>query len=286
MQAAMRSGFFDAFDGMKLYAEWHAPEGTPRAGAVIAHGFADHGGRYAEVGRRLAAAGFAAMAFDYRGHGQAGGRRGHCDRFEEYLADLDRAHGRVKAAVGDRPIVLVAHSHGGLMALRSLTDPVRPTRFAAAVLSSPFLGVAMKVPSWKAIVGRGMSRIWPRLAMPHGIDVNHLTHDREVVGASERDRYRHGVATARWFTEMQSAQAWVEQYAARLTIPTLWLVAGADRLVDVAASRRVFEKAGGDKTMSVYDGFYHEVFNELGRETVFRDMESWLSARFPVAQPA
>ncbi|GAI84416.1 unnamed protein product, partial [marine sediment metagenome] len=34
-----------------------------------------------------------------------------------------------------------------------------------------------------------------------------------------------------------------------------------------------------DKTLKLYDGFYHEIFNEPGREQVFRDMEAWLDAR-------
>lgn len=275
----MHSGFFEAADGLQLYAEHHPPDGAPRGGALVVHGYADHCGRYAEVCRELAAAGFYALAFDYRGHGRAGGPRGHCDRFDEYLGDLDRAHALLRAEVGDRPTVLVAHSHGGLIGLRALTDPARPVRFSAAVLSSPFLGIAMKVNPVKVVLGRVMSRVYPTLAMPNGIVIEHLTHDAAILEATRKDALRHGVATARWFTEMVAAQEFVHEHAGRLPLPTLWLVAGGDRVVDAQATRQVYDRAGGDKHLEWYDGFYHEVFNEVGRERVFARLKDWLSAR-------
>jgi alpha-beta hydrolase superfamily lysophospholipase len=33
-----------------------------------------------------------------------------------------------------------------------------------------------------------------------------------------------------------------------------------------------------DKILKLYDGFYHEIFNEPKREQVFKDMETWLVA--------
>src|SRR6266545_4386016 len=111
MQARMTSGFFDAPDGVKLYAEWYPPDRPePRAGAILVHGYADHSGRYAHVARHLAARGFAVMTYDYRGHGQAGGRRGHCDHFDEFVGDFDRACDRARIVLGERPLVVLAHS--------------------------------------------------------------------------------------------------------------------------------------------------------------------------------
>jgi alpha-beta hydrolase superfamily lysophospholipase len=287
MTLAPATGFFDASDGLKLFCDWYLPAdaaATPRAVIVVAHGYGEHAGRYAQVARRLAAGGFAVMTFDTRGHGQAGGRRGHCDAFDEFLLDLDRACGQARAGVPDRPLAILGHSHGGLVTLRALAEPGRtPKGVAAAVLASPFLGLALKVPPVKAAVGRLASRLFPKLSLPNGIDPKTLSHDSRVAEAYMSDRFNHHVATARWFTEVTAAQAYVAANASHITLPTLWLVAGGDLVADSAAARRVYEAAGGDKTLRVYDGLYHELLNETDadRERVLGDLEAWLSARFP-----
>jgi alpha-beta hydrolase superfamily lysophospholipase len=280
----MSSGFFDAPDGVKLFADWYPPEGGAlRAAAVVVHGYADHGGRYAEVARRLAAGGIAAMTFDHRGHGQAAGRRGHCDRFEEFLGDLERAIGRARAVAGDRPVVVVAHSHGALVTLRMLCEPGRaPAGLAGVVMSSPYLRLKLAVNPLKIAAGRIASRVAPRLALKNELDPAFFSHDPEMVRARRRDRFCHDVATVRWFTEAVAAQQYVTAHVDRLSVPSLWLVAGDDRVVDAAHTRSVFARAGGDKTLKIYDGFFHEVFHEADRSRAFADLDEWLSRCIPV----
>src|SRR4051812_21099378 len=114
----MSSGPFVAADGARLWAHWHAQPAaaSPRGGVLIVHGYADHGGRYVELGERLVARGYATMAFDYRGHGRAGGKRGHCLRFADFLGDLDGAIAQLRGAIGDdAPLWIYSHSHGGLV---------------------------------------------------------------------------------------------------------------------------------------------------------------------------
>jgi alpha-beta hydrolase superfamily lysophospholipase len=281
-----QSRWFDAADGLKLHAAWQpAPAQRVRGGAVVVHGYADHGGRYEHVTEHLASKGFQAMAFDYRGHGKAGGQRGHCDRFDQYLGDLEAAIGAMAAEVKDGPLVIVSHSHGGLITLRWLTDPDRAPalkkRVTAAVFSSPFLGLAMKVNPIKTTLGKAASKMLPRLSMPNGIKTADLTHDQAMLAKTEADTLRHPSATARWFTEMQGAQAYVDANATRLAVPSLWLIAGADRLADAKASQRIAAKAGGEKKIVVLDGFFHEVFNEIERKRVFDELDAFLAARAP-----
>ncbi len=280
------SRYFDAADGLKLHALWQpTPEGALRGGAVVVHGYADHAGRYEHVAAHLYGLGFTTMSFDYRGHGKAGGQRGHVDRFEQYLGDLEAAIGALAKEIGDQPIMIVSHSHGGLMTLRWLTDPSRAPelkrRVRGAVLSSPFLGLAMKVNPLKTMLGKAASRVAPRLSMPNGIKTVDLTHDAEMLARTEADQLRHSVATSRWFTEMQAAQAYVEANVGRLDVPTLWVVAGDDRLADAKATQRIAARAGGDKKIVVYDGFFHEILNETERKRVFDEIDRWLAAKLP-----
>src|SRR5262245_48630969 len=113
---------FPSSGGIQLYGEYFAPAGSARALAVVMHRYAEHCGRYREVAHALVDAGIAAFSYDMRGHGQASGRRGHVDRFTEYLDDLEAATARARALAGDVPRVLVAHSNGSLIALRALSD--------------------------------------------------------------------------------------------------------------------------------------------------------------------
>jgi alpha-beta hydrolase superfamily lysophospholipase len=278
--AQAQPNFFDAPDGAKLYHKWYRAPGEPRAGVLVTHGYADHCGRYEEISGRLARQGFSVMAFDYRGHGQASGQRGHCDHFDEYLADFERACATVRKSLGDKPLVVVAHSHGAHIALRALVDPQRrPKGITLAVLSSPFLGIGMKVSPIKVALAKVASRVAPRLSMANQIDARNLSHDPHVIEAHAVDRFCHKSTTARWYTEATAAQAYVLEHVRRMVTPTLWVVAGDDRLVDVQVTRVAYARAGGNKQLKMYDGYYHEVFNELGRERVFADIESWLSSK-------
>jgi lysophospholipase len=273
---------FRGADGVDLWAEDYPTTAPARAAALIVHGYAEHGGRYVGLARHLADAGFATMTFDYRGHGRAGGMRGHCDRFTDFVGDLQRACARVVAG-GERPLVLVAASHGALIALRALVEPARfpLPGVTAAALISPFLGVKMPVPRWKLVLGRVASRFAPRLAIPHGINADDFSHDPAVAPAYRKDPLTVTKTTARWFTEATAAQELVAARAGALSIPTLWLVAGADRVVDADATRRVYATAGGAKEIRTYDGLYHELTNEVEKDRVIADLDTWLASRFP-----
>src|SRR2546429_493085 len=101
-----------------------APDGTllvydmyeaaaPRAAILALHGWADHAGRWRDVGERLCAVGYSTYVLDLRGHGRSGGRRGHLSRFSQLLGDL-QAFRRVVRLRTDRPQLLLGTSFGGL----------------------------------------------------------------------------------------------------------------------------------------------------------------------------
>jgi acylglycerol lipase len=55
------------------------------------------------------------------------------------------------------------------------------------------------------------------------------------------------------------------------------LQGSADRLVDPAGAEQLYRAAGSaDKTLKVYPGLYHEVYNEPEHEDVLHDVELWL----------
>jgi len=267
--------FFNAEDGLRLFfRRWSVAE--PRGLVVLLHGFAEHCGRYEHVAAALNAAGYSAAALDFRGHGQSGGKRAHIDAFSEYLGDVTALLGEVRHAGFEGPPVLLGHSQGGLIAARYAE--LYPDRLSALALSSPFLGLAMKVPAVKAAAGRMMSRLWPSFSMPNGLDPAWVSHDPAVVERYAADPLVSHIVTARWFTEVAQAQADTLADAGRLSLPLLVQQAGEDRLTAVDATRAFFAAAGSpQKRLEVYAGYYHEIFNEVDRDRVLGELTGWLA---------
>jgi acylglycerol lipase len=269
-------GFFAGSDGQQLYHEIWPAAGTPRATVVVVHGYGDHCGRYQNPVAALTPRGFEVFAFDYRGHGQAGGRRGHVDHFSEYLDDLDRAF-EVARGRGTRPFFLLGHSNGGLIATRWAIE--RGHDVAGLVLSSPFFGLKAKVPAVKVAMGRVASRWAPQLTMKNGLDAGDLSRDPAVGAAYLRDRFVHQVATARWFTETQTAQQRCLIDASAITLPLLAYYGDADGIADPDVTRRVCDRiASQDKTVKVFPGGYHELMNDVCKDEVLALLVSWLEA--------
>jgi alpha-beta hydrolase superfamily lysophospholipase len=248
---------------------------------VIAHGLGEHSGRYSNVIERLLSRGLSVWIPDHRGHGQSGGPRGHVLNFYQYLADL---RAMVELASRDRrgqdKCFLLGHSMGGLIAL----DFVQrfPELIDGVLVSSPALGIAVKVPVAKRISGSILSWLWPGLTMGNGLDVTKISHDPAVVRAYVDDPLVHERVSTRFFTEFVAAMEAVNRQAASIRKPILMQVAGEDHLVSANAAEQFFEKlAAPDKTLHVYEGLYHEIFNEAAdqREPVLKDLENWLAER-------
>jgi alpha-beta hydrolase superfamily lysophospholipase len=247
--------------------------------AVLIHGFGEHLLRYDEVAEVLVEGGYLVVAVDVRGHGKSDGRRGHVMAFGEFNADVDAAFDvadRVHPG-GDR--LLVGHSHGGLLALQYVIEGSGRSP-VALVVTSPFLGIAVKVPGWKAAAGRLLSRLKPDFLLPTDLDASLLSCDADVVEAYTADPLVHDKASARWFTEVQKAHAEVLRRAGEVVLPTLVMQGGDDKIVDVEATRRVAEALGAeDKKYIEYAGLRHEIFNEVERARVYDDLRSWLTER-------
>jgi len=261
------------------------PVAQPRAVVGILHGYADYGARYAQVMDAWAERGITSLAIDLRGHGRAQGRRGHCERFTDYLDDAAELAAAVRAHAPGVPAVLFGHSFGGLIAssvaITQATSGANGGGFwKALALSSPFFGVAMEVPRIKIVAGRMMSRIFPAFAQGSGLHGNQMTHDEELARAYDADPLSFKTVTARWFTETSAAQDAAIAAAPKLRMPLYVVVGAADPVVSVPRARAFFDAAGAtDKTWDAREGLFHEVLNEpsAGRQIADR-LAEWILA--------
>lgn len=276
---AQPSGSFDtlaARDGIQLHCETFAVAGA-RAGLVLVHGFAEHCGRYGRIIQALNDAGISVMAYDARGHGKSSGTRAFVSSYGEYVDDLQDIVAKATQRFGGAPFVL-GHSQGGLVTLRYLDRAANSVR--GAILSNPALTNKIQVPLWKIALAHTASKLQPKLAVPTGLSGKDVSRDPEIQREYDEDPLNCKAATARWYTEFLGAQ---QEALARpgvlRSVPTLAVLGDGDRVIDCAVSTKFFAQAtGGDLTVKMYPGFFHELLNEPkpDRERVAADIVTWL----------
>ena len=269
-------GWTRSADGTALFwRSWRAPR--PRAGVAIVHGLGEHSGRYDHVGQALAGRGYDCWAGDCRGHGLSPGPRVHVDDFGSYAEDAG-AFLDLAAAPG-RPLFLLGHSQGGLVALlRALRHPAG---LEGVVVSSPFLAAspAAAPSAFRLAAASVLLRIAPSFVTSTGLDTGALSHDPAVEARYVADPLVSRKVSAAWYRAARAAQEEVNAGAPRFPVPALVMASGDDRLVDPAAVRAWAERAPAATTSYVeWPGLYHEMFNEIGREQVLSRVAEWLAS--------
>src|SRR5436305_8720490 len=105
---------------------------------LIAHGYGEHVGRYERPADALVAAGAVVYAVDHVGHGKSEGERVLVADFEDVVTDLHALDETARREHPGRPVALLGHSMGGLIAARYAQR--YGDSLAALVLSSPVIG--------------------------------------------------------------------------------------------------------------------------------------------------
>lgn len=274
------AGFFDGPAG-RLYRRAARPADRAVARLSIVHGYGDHSGRYAHFMQWMAARRIACEAVDLRGQGAADGRRGFVRRWDDYLDDVRAFLSLPAGELAALPRFVLGHSHGGLVVgAAGETGLLEPMGVRGVVLTSPFLQSRMEVPRAKVILGRAVGLVVPWLPVSTGLNVEWMSSDPQMVEDSRGDPLCARVATPRWYAGQLRAQRRVLANAAAFRLPLLVLAAGADPIAEPAAAERFVQTAGSaDKSFHIYPGLLHELLRESGRERIFEDILSWLTAR-------
>jgi alpha-beta hydrolase superfamily lysophospholipase len=279
-EARHEEGFLNSADHLRLFWQRYTPKAKEaRATVLLLHGAGDHSGRYPGITSALVRGGFQVALLDYRGHGQSDGRRWYVDAFADYLHDVDAFVAKLSrdGVAGERLFVL-GHSQGGLIA--TLWTEGHPRLVSGLVLSSPYFRLAVKAPAAKVMGARLAARIIPWLPVAANLGSDQLTSDPELQRWTDRDPLYVRATTPRWFVESERAQLEALRRAPEVEVPLLVMAAGADTVAETAAARTFFEATRSqDKKLVVYEGFRHEIFNEVRREEPIGEAVAWLAAR-------
>jgi len=275
-------------ENASLYYQYWKVE-NPRAILIIVHGFGEHTDRYDHVARHFCQHGISCYAIDHRGHGRSAGPRWNVEDFDHFVADLHKFIGMVKEREGKNKYFMLGHSLGGEIALKYAL--VHPGDIDALFVSGPVLGqqgmplalLREVVPSIATLAKESPDMVTPG-AEP--IDTKYLSHDEDNTKAYADDPLVcHEAMKVRFASEAGKNIIWLQDHAHELNVPCLFLQGSEDSLVDTDATVDFYNKVKEeDKKLIVYEGFYHEIFNEPesfqgGKKRVFGDVDEWLLPR-------
>jgi len=250
--------------GRVVVYRWSAPK--PRFVALIAHGIAEHAGRYRHVAERLVAEGADVFAPDFEGHGLSEGDRALFETIDDLVDELTSVYKAARKAYPGLPVVLIGHSLGGLIATRFVQRD--QPELTALVLSGPFVGGN---PQFEALLAMD-----PMPEIP--IDPGVLSRDPAVGHAYASDELvYHGPVHRETLAATFAAVRKVQADRNFGDLPTLWIHGEGDVLAPLAETKVAMQHLRGSKFEEhIYPGAQHEILNETNKDEVLSDLINFL----------
>jgi alpha-beta hydrolase superfamily lysophospholipase len=265
---------FTAGDGYVWQYRRSEPAGPPRASIAMLHGIQSHGGWYGESCRELAAAGYVVSMLDRRGCGLNDRDRGDAPSFRRLLDDV--AEFMTKQP---RPRFLAGISWGGKLAVG--LQRRHPELTDGLVLIAPGLCPRVRPPFRERLRILASRFLAPRKRFPIPLNEPELFTANPVRQEFIRaDPFVLREATARFLFESGRMDVYLRFVIRHVTVPTLLLLAGKDRIIGNTATHRFIERfPTTDRTIIEYADAHHTLEFEPGGPPFVTDLIAWLDDR-------
>ena len=271
-------------DGLSLrVARWAA--GQPRGTVTIAIGRSEFIEEYFPIVRALLARDFDTVIMDWRGQGQSDRecpheRRGHISSFSAYRRDLEALEVQVLERVARRPWYALGHSMGATILLEQAHDGESP--FERLVLSAPMIGIPLRYKKTikrfvRTADGLGFgSRVIPggseasvlttRLFTDNVLTADPAEYERLATITKLLPKLAIGAPTIRWLARAFDVMDRFEHplYAVETSKPILIVAAGADRIVDTAATERFAIRLKAGRCLTIPDARHQVIMERPG----------------------
>lgn len=272
-----KEGFFKGFKETQIFFQtWETQ--NPKLQIVITHGHGEHSECYHRLIHFFEQQNINFVAWDLRGHGRSEGKRGFVESFNDYIYDFEIFIEHLEKINTDNlPTLFLAHSLGALIQNKFLitnTD-FRPE---GQLLSSPLFGFSLPVPTIKDKASRLLNMIYPKFTLWNEITPEMLTRDAQVIKEFEKDHLRHDLISSGIYLGMVENMAIIKKEANKIKIPTFLQISENDPVVSTTAAKEFFQNiSSSEKRILLYgDGARHEMYNDIHRETVFKDLKKYL----------
>jgi alpha-beta hydrolase superfamily lysophospholipase len=261
-------------NGQILKGMIESPGEKTRAVIILVHGLGEHIQRYKYWAELFKKEGIGFLGVDLPGHGRSQGRRGYINSYSLTDEMLDILLTSSQRTFPGCPVYIYGHSLGGGIVLDYLLR--KNPKIKGAIVTSPWLRLTLQPPKSKLLLASVMKNLIPGLVQPSGLNVNHISHDPEIVDKYVKDPFVHGKISVSLFSSAMKAAGYSIKHASDLKIPTLLLHGNEDQITSPAASKEFAEKSTKVE-LKIWEGGYHELHNELFKDEVFIYILNWMS---------
>lgn len=258
--------------GIKIYGKsW--PIENPKAVLCLIHGLGEHVNRYDHMAKYYNQQGFAVVGYDRSGHGQSEGKKGHTEKFDFFLDEIDELYEQTKKQYPNQTLVAYGHSMGGQLVLLHAIKRKPPVK--AIIATAPAIKLANDPPAALLAIGKLMLKVYPKFTQSNGLKVKDLSRDSAIVKTYVDDPLVHDRITSYTAITMLSEGDWLFDYKGKLDFPTLVMHGEKDEITSAKASEAFANRVG--TSFKVWPGAYHEIHNEPEKETVYQYGIDWIN---------
>lgn len=278
----MTEGSFEGVEGVNIFTREWQPAGEARGVVVISHGLNAHSGLYDWAAQQFTANGLAVYALDHRGRGRSGGERFFVKKFADWTRDLATFIDLVKTRELGLPVFLLGHSAGGVIAC---VYALEHQDEIAGLICEDF-AYQVPGPAVALAIVKGISHVAPRA---HVLKLKNedFSRDPAVVAALNADPLiANESQPSETVAELARADQLLEKSLGLITLPLLILHGTADKVTKPSGSTEFYDKAGSsDKTLKLYDGHFHDLLADVGKQQVMADIQAWIDAHLETFAP-
>lgn len=261
-------------NGQVLKGMIQSPGENLKCVLILVHGIGEHIKRYSDWADLFCNENIGLTGVDLPGHGRSDGRRGNIKSFELLAEVLDIMINSCKQTFPGVPVFLYGHSLGGGIVLDYLIR--KKPAVKGAIVTSPFLRLTFKPPRIKLILASLLSNVLPGLVQPSGLNVNHISHDINVINAYKKDPLVHDKISVGLTNAAFAAGRFSLEHADGLKVPVL-LLHGSDDLITSPEGSKEFAAKSNMVELKIFEGGYHELHNEPFKKEVFEYILAWLN---------
>lgn len=257
------------------YRRW--PIDAPKAVVLIVHGLGEHCERYDAVASTMNQAGYAVESIDLPGHGNSQGTRGFIESFAHFEDAVLSLYQKIGEWHPDKPVFLLGHSMGGLIASHLLLK--HQDKFKGALLSGAAIESPQQPPAIQVAIVRLISKLFPKAGVMT-LDASGISRDPAVVENYMNDPLvNKGKLSARLLVEMFNSMDECKAGASSISLPVFIMHGSKDDMTSPNGSQLLFDSvSSGDKTIKIYEGLMHEILNEPEGPQITQEIIEWMDA--------